>query len=121
MKFYQFATEKGHHITHFQSNFFMNKVLQLNTEAQVTLMTLEEEGIIGYHQAVVPQLLVVLDGEGFVRGNSSNYTLIKKGNAVLWDKDEWHETKTNTGILALVIESKEIDTTCILMDEVLIK
>lgn len=120
MKFYQFASENGRLITHFDSNFFMNKVLRLNTEAQIALMTLEEEGIIGYHQAVVPQLLVVLDGEGYVRSDSTHYTHIQKGEAVLWDKDEWHETKTKTGLIALVIESKEIDTNCILMDELFI-
>ena len=117
MKFYHFATNKGDHITHFQSNFFINKVLRLNTESQIVLMTLEEEGIIGYHQAVVPQLLVVLEGEGYVRGNSNDYTLLKKGEAVLWEKDEWHETKTKTGLIALVIESKEININNILMDE----
>ncbi|MEO4052182.1 cupin [Solibacillus sp. CAU 1738] len=121
MKFYKFASTKGNFVTHFNSHFFMNKIIQTNSEAQIALMTLEENGVVGYHQAVVPQMLVILDGEGYVRSNSSDFTFIKKGEAVLWDKDEWHETKTKTGLIALVIESKEIETNCILMDELFIK
>ncbi|EEL34899.1 Cupin 2 conserved barrel domain protein [Bacillus cereus Rock3-28] len=31
-------------------------------------MHLQENGIIGYHEAVVSQLLLIMDGEGYVCG-----------------------------------------------------
>ncbi|WP_449444535.1 cupin, partial [Ureibacillus acetophenoni] len=72
-------------------------------------MYLEENGIIGYHQAVVPQLLLIMNGEGFVRGESEEYFKVQPGDAVFWEKDEWHETKTDKGLTAIVIESEELN------------
>jgi hypothetical protein len=28
---------------------------------------------------------------------------------VFWEKDEWHETKSDNGLTAIVIESKELN------------
>ncbi len=71
-------------------------------------MHLEENGIIGYHEAVVPQLLLIMNGEGFVRGEKEEYFKVQSGDAVFWEKDEWHETKTDKGLTAIVIESEEL-------------
>jgi hypothetical protein len=72
-------------------------------------MHLDIDGIIGYHQAVVPQLLLVISGEGFVRGEDEAIYSIKAGEAAFWIKDEFHETTTKTGLTAIVIESEELD------------
>jgi hypothetical protein len=64
---------------------------------------------IGHHQAVVPQLLLVVGGEGFVRGEDDAIYLIKAGEAAFWIKDKYHETSTKTGLTAIVIESEELD------------
>lgn len=77
-------------------------------------MHLEENGLIGYHQAVVPQLLLVVHGEGWVRGETDEYIKVHSGEAVFWDKDEWHETKTDTGLTAIVIESEELTTSLLI-------
>ncbi|MGG4400355.1 hypothetical protein ABEW61_09530 [Paenibacillus amylolyticus] len=73
-------------------------------------MHLAEGGVIGYHQAVVPQLLSIVSGEGWVRGEANEYINVRCGEAVLWDIHEWHETKTEAGLMAIVIESEELDT-----------
>lgn len=67
------------------------------------------KGIIGYHQAAVPQLLLVIAGDGFVRGEKEGYVKVLLGDAVFWEKGEWHATKTDTGLTAIVIESEELD------------
>jgi len=36
------------------------------------------------------------------------------GEAVLWDTHEWHETKTEAGLMAIVIESEELDTSLLM-------
>lgn len=66
--------------------------------------------MVGYHQAVVPQLLLIVEGEGFVRGETDDYINVQRGEAVFWNQGEWHETKTDTGLTAIVIESEELDT-----------
>jgi hypothetical protein len=106
MKFFRFNQESGKHITRFDSNFVMSRVIQTDKPAHIGCMHLKAEGIVGYHQAVVPQLLLVVSGEGFVRGQDETYYPIKAGEGVFWVKDEYHETRTDTGLTAIVIESE---------------
>jgi quercetin dioxygenase-like cupin family protein len=46
-----------------------------------------------------------MNGEGYVRGEKEEYIKVQSGDAVFWEKDEWHETKIGTGLTAIVIES----------------
>ena len=61
------------------------------------------------HQAVGPQLLLILNGEGYVRNEKEEYFKVEAGDAVFWENDEWHETKTDVGLTAIVIESEELN------------
>jgi quercetin dioxygenase-like cupin family protein len=108
MEFYKFSEDSGKKISKFNSDFVMSRIIQTEKPTHVGCMYLEENGVIGYHQAVVPQLFLVMDGEGYVRGDKEEYTKVQSGDAVFWDKDEWHETKTDTGLTAIVIESEEL-------------
>ena len=108
MKIYQFTKECGKKITTFDSDFVMSRVLLTEKRALIGCMYLEENGVIGFHQAVVPQLLLIMNGEGFVRGEKEEYIKVQSGDAVFWEKDEWHETKSEIGLSAIVIESEEL-------------
>lgn len=66
--------------------------------------------MVGYHQAVVPQLLLIVEGEGFVRGETDDYINVQCGEVVFWKQGEWHETKTDMGLTAIMIESESLDT-----------
>ncbi|KGR78009.1 cupin domain-containing protein [Ureibacillus manganicus] len=109
MKIYQFSQEVGKKISHYNSNFIMSRITQTEKVTRIGCMYLEGNGIIGYHQATVPQLLLILSGEGTVRGEQEEYVKVKPGDAVFWEKDEWHETKTEQGLTAIVIESEELN------------
>ena len=37
------------------------------------------------------------------------YFKVEAGDAVFWEIDEWHETKTDVGLTAIVIESEELN------------
>lgn len=108
MEFYQFNKDSGKKISKFNSDFVMSRIVQTVKATHVGCMYLQENGVIGYHQAVVPQLLLVMNGEGYVRGDKEEYFKVQSGDAVFWEKDEWHETKTETGLTAIVIESEEL-------------
>ncbi|MFF2501416.1 hypothetical protein [Peribacillus sp. NPDC058075] len=71
-------------------------------------MHLDANGIVGFHQAVIPQLLIVVDGEGWVRSDDELKVNIKANDVVFWEKGEGHETTTATGLTAIVIESEEL-------------
>lgn len=109
MQFYSFSKHNGKSIIQFQSQFIMSRVLQTDKETHIGCIYLEENGLIGYHQAVVSQLLLVVGGEGFVRNEKEEYIKVQLGDAVFWDKGEWHETKTEHGLTAIVIEGVELN------------
>ncbi|MGE7947993.1 cupin domain-containing protein [Lysinibacillus sp. NPDC093688] len=109
MKIYQLSKENGKNITQFKSNFIMSRIINTEASASIGCMYLEENGVIGYHQAVVPQLLLIIEGEGFVRNEQVQYFQVQPGDAIFWEKDEWHETKSDKGLTAIVIESEQLN------------
>ena len=46
----------------------MSKIVNHQGNIHIGAMHLKENGIIGYHEAVVSQLLLIVDGEGYVCG-----------------------------------------------------
>ncbi|WP_223067706.1 cupin domain-containing protein [Paenibacillus caui] len=114
MKIYNFGKEVGNPITHYDSNFIMSRILSNDAPARVGCMHLEANGIIGYHQAPVPQLLLIVQGEGQVRSGGKNDSAqviaeVKAGDAIFWEQGEWHETLSLQGLTAFVIESEEMN------------
>ncbi|KQL54931.1 MULTISPECIES: cupin domain-containing protein [Heyndrickxia] len=109
MQIYNFSKDNGKKIGIFNSNFIMSRIIETNKGAHIGCMYLEENGIIGYHQATIPQLLLILDGEGYVCDEKKEYFKVRSGDSIFWEKNEWHETKTETGLTAIVIESEELN------------
>ena len=106
MKVYNYSPTTGKEITKFGSRFVMSRITQTEESVHIGAMYLDEGGIIGYHQAVTPQLLIIVSGEGFVRGEGEDLVKVKEGDAVFWNKDEWHETTTEKGLTAIAIEGE---------------
>lgn len=110
MKIYRFDVDAGRTIDKFGSvNFILSRIVRLNADAQVSCLYLGPNGNVGYHQAVTPQLFLVVQGEGWARNETSKRVPISMGHAVFWDKDEWHESGTNAGLIAIVIESEVLN------------
>ncbi|MBN6205743.1 hypothetical protein JYK21_04700 [Ralstonia pickettii] len=109
MKFYTFSKDSGNRVTQFNSEFIMSRVVETDGLTRIGCMHLEENGIIGYHQAIVPQLLLIVNGEGLVRSKEDEYSKVQAGDAVFWEKGEWHETKSEKGLIAIVIESEKLN------------
>ncbi len=108
MKIYHFGKSAGKKITKFGSNFIMSRISQTDGSVHIGVMYLDKEGIIGFHQAVTPQLLLIIKGEGIVRGEEDELIKVREGDAVFWNKDEWHETTSENGLTAIAIEG-EVD------------
>jgi len=109
MKFYTFSKNNGMKASKFNSDFIISRITKTDKSTNIGCMYLEENDVVGYHQAEVPQLLLVINGEGYVRNEKEVYEKVQPGDAVFWEKSEWHETKTNKGLTAIVIESIELD------------
>ena len=110
MKIYRFDPEAGRRIDRYESSgFVISKVAHLFEEAVVNCAYLDSGGVIGYHQAVLQQLFLVVQGQGWVRGQSAERIPIQAGQAAFWEKGEWHETGAETGMTAIIIEGNKFD------------
>lgn len=108
MEIYQFSKEVGKRISQFDSDFIMSHILQTENPAHIGCMHLERQGKIGYHKAIVSQLLLIIGGEGEVCGDDKVFLHVKKGDAVFWEKGEFHETFSEERLTAIVIEGEDL-------------
>ena len=114
MKFFDFSEKMGKQISAFQSNFIMSKIVNHKGNVHIGAMNLQENGIIGYHEAVVSQLLLIMDGEGYVCGADKEKVKIRAGQAVFWEKGEFHETSTEHGLLAIIMEAENLEQSIVM-------
>jgi quercetin dioxygenase-like cupin family protein len=66
-------------------------------------------GIARHPAGGTPQILAVLGGSGEVSGASGVDEPIAAGEAVFWREGEEHEVKTTGGLIALIIEGRDLD------------
>ncbi|MEK3793128.1 cupin [Paenibacillus sp. FSL R7-0204] len=109
MEIYHFGIDTGKSISAFQSDFILSRIIQTEEQAHIGCVYLGEQGIIGYHQAASSQLLLILNGEGYVRGEEAEFTAVSAGQAVFWKQGEWHETRTDSGLTAVMIECDSLN------------
>ncbi len=110
MKIFRFDPEVGKSIDRYNSSgFIISRIVQLFDEAVVNCAYLSSGGIIGFHQATLPQLFLVVQGEGWVSSEASNKISIKAGQAAYWEIEERHESGTNTGMIVIIIEGSRFD------------
>ena len=65
-------------------------------------------GVVARHPTVVGQLFLVVRGSGWVSGSDGDREEIDAGEAVLWEPGEEHESGSDDGMTALVVEAEAI-------------
>ncbi|MBI5653306.1 MAG: cupin [Chloroflexi bacterium] len=83
-------------------------IAKFAADVSVHCLYLDAGGVIGNHPTTNTQLFLVVDGAGWVRGESGAMQPIATGQAALWDAGEWHESRADQGMIAIVIEGKNI-------------
>jgi len=76
----------------------------LGVEVRLTCLALEPGGVIGTHPATIPQLFLVISGEGWTAGPDGERVPVAAGHGVRWDAGEIHTTGTDTGLVAVAVE-----------------
>jgi quercetin dioxygenase-like cupin family protein len=76
---------------------------------QAAIFRLCAGGRIVRHPATVPQILAVLEGEGRVSGADGKPEPIAAGEAVFWSSGEEHETVSDRGLTAVVLEAEGLE------------
>lgn len=105
MKIYRFDETGGKAITQFDSrNVIISRIMWKSGSLSINVMFLGEDSLVGHHQAVEGQLFCVIQGRGWVQGDEHIEIEILAGQAALWEAGEWHETRSDSGLTAVVIE-----------------
>src|SRR5690625_5899979 len=108
MEIYNFTKDGGKRVTTFNSDFVLSRIIQINKISHINCMYLDQEGIIGYHQAVVPQLMLVVQGEGLVRAEEEKYVKVQAGDAVYRSEEHTSELQSRGHLVCrLLLEKKK--------------
>jgi quercetin dioxygenase-like cupin family protein len=86
----------------------LSRAISRGATVQAAVFRIAAGGRIARHPATVPQILAVLDGAGTVSGADGAEEPIAAGEAVFWAAGEEHETRTDLGLTALVVEGNGI-------------
>ncbi len=106
---FRFDQEIGKPIHQFGSTFTMSRIGLFDSTLHIGCMHLDNNGLIGRHEAVTDQLFLVIEGSGWVSGDSGEVIEIKAGQAAFWTKGESHEAGTySTTMKAIVIEGDNL-------------
>jgi quercetin dioxygenase-like cupin family protein len=109
LNIYKYSKENGKKVEKYQSHFATYvKMIQTKEAATIGYMYIDGEGTVGYHEAPLPQLFIVVEGEGWVTGEDQKQISIKSGEAALWEKGEWHTSGSEKGMTAIVIQSENL-------------
>jgi quercetin dioxygenase-like cupin family protein len=97
----------GREIDRFES--VAARVRRVAPDAHVVVIEIGAGGIVGRHPAASRQLFTVVRGSGWVAGGDGRRQSIAAGEAVVWEAGEEHESGSDEGMMALVVEADELD------------
>jgi quercetin dioxygenase-like cupin family protein len=119
VKLYRFDASASHPISAYGSdNVVMSGIQRIAEGAlQIGCMYIGTQGIVGYHQATTRQLFLIVEGAGWVRGEDAKRHPVTPGQAAFWEAGEWHESGSDFGMTAIVLEGDGIEPGQIMREE----
>lgn len=110
MRIFRFDAAAGRGIDQFDSlDVVMSPIQRGMGQFQLGCIRIGPGGRVGRHQAAGPQLFLVVSGEGWVSGEQRVRVPIAAGQAAFWSDGEWHESGSDAGMAALVLETDTLD------------
>jgi quercetin dioxygenase-like cupin family protein len=110
MKIFRFDPEIGTGADKFGSvKAIIAKVIDLESDAAVNVAYIRPMERIVSHQAAASQLFLLVEGEGWARNESEEIFSLREGQAMYWEEGEWHESGSETGMTAVIIEGINFD------------
>src|SRR5262249_32740729 len=91
------------------ANVVITPIQRMSGQIQIGSFHLGPQGRVGYHQAVGPQLFLVMQGSGWVRDETSERIPISAGTAAYWTDGEGHESGSESGMIVIVLEGETLD------------
>jgi quercetin dioxygenase-like cupin family protein len=105
MQLYAFDITTAKRIDQYDSvNAHVTHLTQSEQPSFLVCIHVEPGGILGRHRAKQNQMFFVINGRGTVSGEQGIVQPIETGQMAFWLAGEYHETRSETGLTALVIE-----------------
>jgi hypothetical protein len=105
-----FAFEPTREITRFDSHgATIGGVARASGAVRVSLLQLAADAFVGAHPAACPQLFLVVAGSGWARSGDEPRSPVAAGEAALWEVDEVHESGSDRGLTAVIVEADAIE------------
>ncbi|WP_244928277.1 cupin domain-containing protein [Nocardioides sp. W7] len=104
MRVLSLGAQPGRPVDAHGSRGFDVSAFGITAEAHLVTVRLKAGGVIGRHPAAGRQLMVVLSGDAIVSGSSGDPVVLQAGQAAVWEPNELHETRSESGLVALVVE-----------------
>ena len=95
-------------IISFESKNSLSRLILVNENFQISFMEIGPAGVLGMHKAHSDQIFIVVSGSGWVSDRDAFKSAINENDCVFWQKDEWHETGSDNGLKAVIIEGSEL-------------
>lgn len=93
--------------THYIGEAWLSNVLQGDSELNynITKATFRKNSTLDWHKHATPQVLIIIDGEGYYQEKVQEPILIKKGDIVRCSKDveHWHTASKESLITYLAL------------------
>jgi quercetin dioxygenase-like cupin family protein len=112
MQIYSFDPSIGRPLAEFgSSGATITPILRdVNQLAIVACIRLEPHGVVGMHESVGHQLLLIVRGDGFAAGEAGQPVEVSEGTAVYLQPGEMHETRAGEGgLVVIVLEGEKLE------------
>lgn len=93
--------------THYIGEAWLNSLLQADDELSynITKATFRANSTLDWHKHSTPQVLIILDGEGYYQERGKEPIILKKGDVIKCNKDteHWHTSTKENAVTYLAI------------------
>jgi quercetin dioxygenase-like cupin family protein len=93
--------------THYIGEAWLSSVLQGDSELNynITKATFRKNSTLDWHKHATPQVLIILEGEGYYQEKGKEPILIKKGDVIRCSKDteHWHTASKENSVTYLAL------------------
>lgn len=116
----QWIDDKGvpHRVDPKTSKVVISPIFGSDDPSRFACFHIGKGGFIPRHPAVGPQLFVIVEGRGWVSGGDGKKVPIQSGQAAFWEGGESHESGSDDGMKAIVVEGSSSFDPAKLMREV---
>ena len=105
MQIFDFSAQSSKPIMQYGSqNAIVSHLVHGDGPFFIVCIRVEAGGFLGRHEAHNNQLFCVVAGAGTVSGDDGIFLPITAGQAAFWQAGEFHETRSQTGLTAMVFE-----------------